>query len=96
MFRVILFLIGFLIVISLIRSVLGILSKFTAGLFGTLSQPDSTPGSRAPSAPAPTTGELRKDPVCGTFISTATAFQKAIKGETYYFCSTQCRDKFKG
>ena len=41
-------------------------------------------------------GELKKDPVCGTFISTATAFQKAAGGQTYYFCSTACRDKFAG
>jgi YHS domain-containing protein len=34
--------------------------------------------------------------VCGTFISTATAFQKFANGQTYYFCSTDCRDKFKG
>jgi YHS domain-containing protein len=40
-------------------------------------------------------GELKKDPVCGTFISTATAFE-ILAGQTYYFCSTECRDKFKG
>jgi YHS domain-containing protein len=33
--------------------------------------------------------------VCGTFISAATAIQKKSGGEVYYFCSTECRDKFK-
>ena len=37
---------------------------------------------------------LKKDPVCGTFVSAATAVQKTKGGETYYFCSTECRDKF--
>jgi len=39
-------------------------------------------------------GELKKDPVCGTFISPATAFQKSVDGKTLYFCSPECRDKF--
>jgi YHS domain-containing protein len=37
---------------------------------------------------------LKKDPVCGTFVSAATAMQKSKGGETYYFCSAECRDKF--
>jgi YHS domain-containing protein len=40
-------------------------------------------------------GELKKDPVCGTFIAAPTAIQKTFGAETYYFCSTACRDKFK-
>jgi len=54
----------------------------------------SNPGPASSSAPSG--GELKKDPVCGTFISTSTAFQKASGGQTYYFCSTECRNKFKG
>jgi YHS domain-containing protein len=39
---------------------------------------------------------LKKDPVCGTFIAPSTAVRKMLGGETYYFCSAQCRDKFRG
>lgn len=39
-------------------------------------------------------GELKKDPVCGTYTTADTAVQKKVRGETFYFCSTQCRDKF--
>jgi YHS domain-containing protein len=72
---------------------MGLITKAFTGM-------SDTSGSRAgasPRSPAstPTGGELKKDPVCGTFISTATAFQKSAGGETYYFCSTECRDKFK-
>jgi YHS domain-containing protein len=93
MFRAILYLIGFMLVMSVIRSVLGIITKAFSGLSSSTSPQAGAPGS-PPSSP-PSGGELKKDPVCGTFISTATAFQKSAGGQTYYFCSTECRDKFK-
>ena len=99
MFRAILYLIGFMLVMSVVRSVLGIIGKVLSG-FNNPSSPQASPqagasGSRPPAGPSPG-GELKKDPVCGTFISTATAFQKYSQGQTYYFCSTECRDKFSG
>ena len=89
MLRAILFLIGILLATSVAKAVMAIISKAASGSFGS---PAGTP--HQPHA-SPTTGELKKDPVCGTFIYTATAFQKHAHGETYYFCSTQCRDQFK-
>lgn len=90
--RVILYLIGFLIITSVIRSVMRIVAK---SMFGEMT-PSATQGPRSSAPRASTVGELKKDPVCGTFISTQTAFQKALGSQTYYFCSTQCRDQFKG
>ena len=84
-----------MLIMSVIRSVLGIIGKAFSGLSDTSSPQAGTSGSRPSSKPSPG-GELKKDPVCGTFISTATAFQKFSQGQTYYFCSTECRDKFKG
>ena len=37
---------------------------------------------------------LKKDPVCGTFVAPSTAVQKEKDGQTYFFCSPTCRDKF--
>jgi YHS domain-containing protein len=88
-FKTILFLMGAVIVISMLRSVIGALGK----LFGDFVSPPPPDGVRRPSVASG--GELKKDPVCGTFISTATAMQKKVGSETYYFCSTECRDKFK-
>jgi YHS domain-containing protein len=93
MFRVLLYVIAFTLVLSVVRSILGIITKAVSG------QSDPSPGrtGKPPGPPSsPSGGELKKDPVCGTFISTATAFQKFANGQTYYFCSTECRDKFKG
>jgi len=95
MFRAILYLIGFMLIMSVIRSVLGILGKAFSGLSNTSTPQTGASGSRPPSS-ASSGGELKKDPVCGTFISTATAFQKFSNGQTHYFCSTECRDKFNG
>ena len=96
LFRALLYVIAFTLLMSVLRSVLGIIAKAFSG------QQLQTPTARAGASPgpssssAPSGGELKKDPVCGTFISTATAFQKYSGGQTYYFCSTECRDKFKG
>lgn len=90
--RVIEFLVGLMFVLSVVRSLIGMITKATG-------QPDTAPQQRAGNASRPQpppAGELKKDPVCGTFISTATAFQKYAGGQTHYFCSTECRDKFKG
>lgn len=94
MLRAILYLIGFMLVMSVIRAVLGIVGKAFSGLSSTSSPQAGATGPRPSSTPSG--GELKKDPVCGTFISTATAFQKASGGQTHYFCSIECRDKFKG
>jgi YHS domain-containing protein len=76
------------LLISLLRSVIGIIGK---ALF---RQPEPAPAARQrPSVPSG--GELKKDPVCGTFISPASAVQKKVGPEVYYFCSPECRDKFR-
>jgi YHS domain-containing protein len=52
-----------------------------------------------PVRPVPTTaspgGELKKDPVCGTYVSADTSVTKRIDGRTVYFCSPACRDKYR-
>jgi YHS domain-containing protein len=41
-------------------------------------------------------GELKKDPVCGTYVSTSLGVTRKVHGELVYFCSKECRDKFVG
>ena len=90
--RAILELIAILLIIGFLRSVIGILKDFA----NRASAPTSTsrPGPRPPVAPSG--GELKKDPVCGTFIAESTALRKTVGGQVYYFCSPECRDKFTG
>jgi YHS domain-containing protein len=82
-FRIILFLLIFLFLRSLIRSILA--AARNTGLEKSPSQPPSVPAS----------GELKKDPVCGTYVSIAGSLSERVHGETVYFCSKECRDKFR-
>jgi YHS domain-containing protein len=76
--------------LTFIRSVMGLIMKTMGELMGT-STPPSTPQPKG----APQGGELKRDPVCGTYIPEATAVPLKIRGETLHFCSTACRDKYK-
>jgi YHS domain-containing protein len=92
MFRVFFYIISTIFIISLLRGVLGVLAK----MFGGMVNPAPERATANPRAAAvPMGGELKKDPICGTYVSTSTAVKKsAPKGEVVYFCSTACRDKF--
>jgi len=50
-----------------------------------------------PTAPPPVFagGELKKDPVCGTYVSTGASLTRTVNGELLHFCSNECRDKYR-
>jgi YHS domain-containing protein len=93
MFRAVLWLLFTVVIISVLRAVIGIIFKGFANLVSPAPAPQDKPG---PSSEVPLTGELKKDPACGTYISAATALKEKVGGETFYFCSKQCRDKYVG
>lgn len=35
-----------------------------------------------------------QDPVCGMTVEVVTAYSEAVGGDTYYFCSENCRNRF--
>jgi len=86
--RLILYVVVGVVILTLLRSVLEAVGK----AFSSASSSPSSPPAGPPRGQAPQS--LKKDPVCGTFVSVATAMQKTKGGETYYFCSAECRDKF--
>jgi YHS domain-containing protein len=90
MVRAILYVIVAVLFISALRSVIGIFAR----AFANFVNPQQQPAARRPSVEAG--GELKRDPVCGTFISTSTALQKKSGSAVYYFCSEACRSRFKG
>lgn len=51
---------------------------------------------RRPADPMTAATELKKDPVCGTYVSAASAFTRTVNGQTIAFCSKECRDRFVG
>ena len=93
MFRVIFELLLTIVVITLLRGVLGIISKALSGQAnrGSSAQRSSAQGS---AGQVPLSGELKKDPACGTYISAATSIKETVGGQTFHFCSKACRDKY--
>ncbi|MCX6621401.1 MAG: hypothetical protein NTY38_10030 [Acidobacteria bacterium] len=89
MIRFVAFALILVVVISLLRAVIGLLAK---GLREVLvPSRDTASGTRPPEVPL--SGELKRDPVCGTYIAAATSIKKTVSGETLHFCSAACRDK---
>ena len=41
-------------------------------------------------------GDLKKDPVCGTYVSPAAGVSRMVNGQLIYFCSKECSDKYAG
>ncbi len=89
--RFILISLALVLIISFLRSVVGLIGKAVSGFI----EPDQKPATSARRS-QPSGGELKKDPVCGTYVSTSTSLRKTVDGETVYFCSQGCLDKYKG
>jgi YHS domain-containing protein len=52
-------------------------------------------GRRGIPAQPPSGGELKKDPVCGAYVPVATSLSRVVNGQAVYFCSEDCRGKFR-
>jgi YHS domain-containing protein len=78
--------IAFLLVRSVLKTVFKSFSQV-------MHAPDPPVAGRAPDVPAG--GELKKDPVCGTYVSQGAAVTKKFGGQVVHFCSTECRDKYR-
>jgi YHS domain-containing protein len=87
MVRTVLYLLLAVFLIALVRGIIGVLTKGVAGLFEDGQR-------RSAQAKGGFGGELKQDPVCGTYVSTNAALSKTVAGTTHYFCSPACRDRF--
>ena len=85
--RYILYLLISIFLYSIVRAVVQVVLK---GM-GDMMKPPAQPPAQAQ---VPLTGELKRDPVCGTYIATTSSVQLNAGGATLYFCSTDCRDKY--
>jgi YHS domain-containing protein len=92
-FRIILYMVFAVVLISVLRTVIGVLMK---GLGSLLSGQTghSSPRAAAGQPPSPQLGgDLHRDPVCGTFVAETTAHQKRLSNQTFYYCSEECKEK---
>ena len=74
-----------LLVFFVVRAVMRLLSGVRAGVSG-----GSVRQSRTGRPPV----KMMVDPVCGTFVVPGKALQVMRGGQTHYFCSEGCRDKW--
>ena len=57
---------------------------------------DGATGGRQRPSPAPARGtRMVRDPVCGTFVVQSRALSADSRGETAWFCSEDCRHKWR-
>ena len=89
MLRAVLYILLGIFVISVVRLLAGVVLKGAADLF------QGAAGEKRASGGTPAGGELKKDPVCGTYVPAISAFKKTVAGHEHYFCSAGCRDKFQ-
>ena len=60
-----------------------------------LTRHRNPPASRSQGAPpVQAGGELKKDPVCGTYVSTAASLTRIVNGQVIHFCSKACADRY--
>ena len=72
-----------------VRQVVALIVRAFSQLAGD-SPPSAQPAQRQQSG-----GELKKDPVCGTFVAVASSIKRNVDGQVIHFCSTTCRDKYR-
>jgi YHS domain-containing protein len=78
-----------LLILFLVRSIF-------SGIFASLRSRSSSPArSHQPPPTVSTGGELKKDPVCGTYVAAGGSLTRTVNGQLVYFCSQQCRDKYR-
>jgi YHS domain-containing protein len=92
MFRAIFYLLLTVFLITVMKSIIGVVLKGVAEAMkpgSTAQDPAPRPGNQIPLS-----GELKKDPVCGTYIAAASSIKEKVGGQTFHFCSPECRDKY--
>jgi YHS domain-containing protein len=50
--------------------------------------------AQSPSEPKVISGEMKKDPECGTYVSTELSLKSRYGSEVIHFCSRECQEEF--
>lgn len=77
---------------AILRSVFQGIANGSSTSFPRGQQPDQQKTQAAQAAPQKGS-ELHKDPVCGTYVAESTAYRRQVGGQTFYYCSENCKEK---
>jgi YHS domain-containing protein len=80
-----------LFIFYIVRSVISSVSR----MFGGSSPAAHVPPVQQPPAELHSAGVFKKDPVCQTYIQVPSEWARRVGDDTIYFCSKECRDRFK-
>jgi YHS domain-containing protein len=75
--------------ITLLRYVIGAIGKSFSEFFVPPQTKDAGTGRTQ------LAGELKKDPVCGTYVAVTASVKQTVGGEVIHFCSAACRDRYR-
>ena len=92
MFRALVYTILGLFILAVVRMIMSTLQRGVGEMFQAETRGRSAGDARHPQQTAG--GPLKRDPVCGTFVPSDASVHKVVSGETLYFRSTECRDKY--
>jgi|SRR3954465_8584153 len=95
MFRTFFYLLVTIFALTIMRSVIGMIMRGFSDLMSSDQQRTGMGQQPPPSAAGAPGGELKRDPVCGTYVPASTGFRKTVAGQVVHFCSAECRDRFK-
>ncbi len=82
----------FIVIIAVVLIARAVLTSVLAGIARASSQSFAQPGNKQ-APPQNVTGELHKDPVCGTYVAGGSALKRQVGNQTFYYCSEGCREK---
>ena len=81
-----------LLVVLLIWLIRRLMARFLAALRGAPSQTRSRAASADPKRVVK--GRMVRDPNCGTYVASELAIAARSGGQTFHFCSQECREEF--
>ncbi len=93
MLRWLIYALGSIFVLALVRGVIGIVTKGVAQLFEEEAQQQAAGGTKKTPDSGNFGGELIKCPSCGVFFPPVKGVKKSLQGSTLSFCSENCRAK---
>jgi uncharacterized protein len=84
-----------LLLYPLLAVLLITLLRYVIGSIGKAFSEFVAPRTKEATGRAQLVGELKKDPVCGTYVPVTTSVKKTVGGEVIHFCSAACRDRYR-